>query len=116
MMSPRRRRYVLFLLFMVSVFNYVDRTILSVLQVPIKADLGLSDAQLGGLTGLAFALFYTTLSLPIRTTNPPRSLGSVRMSSSTFLPTFFDKVVASSWISSGLRLYALRTSATATPS
>jgi predicted MFS family arabinose efflux permease len=65
MMTPGRRRYVLFLLFMVSVFNYVDRTILSVLQVPIKADLGLSDLQLGALTGLAFALFYTTLSLPI---------------------------------------------------
>ena len=65
MMSPGRRRYVLFLLFMVSVFNYVDRTILSVLQVPIKEDLGLSDLQLGALTGLAFALFYTTLSLPI---------------------------------------------------
>jgi predicted MFS family arabinose efflux permease len=50
---------------MVSVLNYVDRTILSVLQVPIKEDLGLSDLQLGALTGLAFALFYATLSLPI---------------------------------------------------
>lgn len=65
MMNPGRRRYVLFLLFIVSVFNYVDRTILSILQVPIKDDLGLSDLQLGALTGLAFALFYTTLSLPI---------------------------------------------------
>lgn len=63
--STGQRRYVLFLLFVVSVFNYVDRTILSILQVPIKADLGLSDAQLGALTGLSFALFYATLSLPI---------------------------------------------------
>ena len=53
------------LLFAVSTFNYIDRTILSILQVPIKRDLGLSDAQLGLLTGLAFALFYTTLSIPI---------------------------------------------------
>lgn len=65
MISAAQRRYVLFLLFMVSVFNYIDRTILSILQVPIKADLGLSDAQLGALTGLSFALFYSTLSLPI---------------------------------------------------
>ncbi|MES2261222.1 MAG: MFS transporter [Pseudomonadota bacterium] len=61
----RERRYVLFLLFLVSVLSYIDRTILSILQVPIKADLGLSDAQLGALTGLSFALFYATLALPI---------------------------------------------------
>jgi predicted MFS family arabinose efflux permease len=59
------RRYILFLLFLVSVFNYIDRTIISILQVPIKQDIGLSDAQLGALTGLSFALFYSTLSLPI---------------------------------------------------
>jgi MFS family permease len=60
-----RRHYVLFLLFLVSMLNYVDRTIVSVLQVPIKGELGLTDAQLGALTGLSFALFYSTLSLPI---------------------------------------------------
>lgn len=60
-----RRRLAMILLFAVSTFNYIDRTILSILQVPIKRDLGLSDAQLGLLTGLAFALFYTTLSIPI---------------------------------------------------
>ncbi len=60
-----RRRYILFLLFVVSVFNYIDRTIISILQVPIKQDLGLSDTQLGALTGLSFALFYATLSLPL---------------------------------------------------
>jgi predicted MFS family arabinose efflux permease len=60
-----QRRYILFLLFLVSVLSYIDRTILSILQVPIKADLGLSDAQLGALTGLSFALFYATLALPI---------------------------------------------------
>lgn len=61
----RERRVVLTLLFLVSVFSYIDRTILSILQVPIKAALGLSDAQLGALTGLSFALFYATLAIPI---------------------------------------------------
>lgn len=59
------RRYVLFMLFLVSMFNYIDRTIISILQVPIKHDLGLSDAELGALTGLSFAILYSTLSLPI---------------------------------------------------
>ena len=59
------RWYALVVFFFVSVFNYLDRTILSILQVPVKHDLGLSDAQMGALTGLAFAVFYTTFSLPI---------------------------------------------------
>lgn len=64
--AARRARFVsMVMLFLVSTFNYVDRTIISILQVPIKADLHLSDAQVGALTGLSFALFYTTLSLPI---------------------------------------------------
>ena len=62
----RRTRFLtMLMLFLVSTFNYVDRTIISILQVPIKQELGLSDTQIGALTGLAFALFYTTLSLPI---------------------------------------------------
>lgn len=59
------RRTMLLMLGLVSVFNYVDRTILSILQEPIKQELGLSDGQLGLLTGLAFALFYATLAVPI---------------------------------------------------
>lgn len=63
--TPGNRRMMLVALIIISAFNYVDRTILSILQIPIKAELGLSDGQLGALTGLAFALFYATLSLPI---------------------------------------------------
>jgi predicted MFS family arabinose efflux permease len=59
------RRLALFALFLVSAFNYIDRTIVSLLQIPIKTELRLTDGQLGALTGLAFALFYATLSLPI---------------------------------------------------
>ena len=66
------RRTVLVMLGLVSMFNYIDRTVLSVLQEPIKRELGLSDGQLGLLTGLAFALFYATLSVPIAKAISPR--------------------------------------------
>lgn len=63
--ETRTRRLALLSLFLIAMFNYIDRTILSILQIPIKAELGLSDGQIGALTGLSFALFYTTLALPI---------------------------------------------------
>ena len=50
---------------MVYTFNFVDRQLLSILQESIKADLLLSDQQLGLLTGFAFALFYTVAGIPI---------------------------------------------------
>lgn len=46
-------------------FNFMDRQILSILQEPIRAEFGLSDSQLGLLTGLSFAIFYTTCGLPV---------------------------------------------------
>jgi MFS family permease len=63
--APARRGFVLALLFGANVINYIDRQIVTILQDPIKADLGLSDTQLGLLTGLSFALFYATLGVPI---------------------------------------------------
>lgn len=63
--SPRYQNYVLLVLTGVYVFNFIDRQILVILQEPIKADLGLSDTQLGLLTGFAFAVLYVTLGLPI---------------------------------------------------
>jgi MFS family permease len=45
--------------------NFVDRQILGVLAVPIKLELGLTDSQLGLLGGVAFALFYTLLGIPV---------------------------------------------------
>lgn len=59
------KRYALGLLVVVYVFNFIDRTILSILLEPIKAEFELSDTQLGFLSGLAFALFYTFLGIPI---------------------------------------------------
>jgi len=46
-------------------FSLVDRFALSLLFEPIKADLGLSDTQLGLLHGVAFGLFYATMGIPI---------------------------------------------------
>lgn len=63
--SQRYKRYVLGALLVVYTLNFVDRQILGVLAVPIKSELGLSDAQLGLLGGVAFALFYTLLGIPI---------------------------------------------------
>ena len=57
--------YVLFVLLLVYVFNFLDRQILSVLAPDIKADLGISDANLGFLYGTAFAIFYAVFGIPI---------------------------------------------------
>ena len=63
--SVRYRWTVLVMLTLVYTFNFIDRQILVILQEPIKADLGLSDAQLGLLTGFSFALVYVTAGIPI---------------------------------------------------
>lgn len=63
--QPFYRYYVLAVLTVVYVFNFVDRQLLVILQEPIKAELNLSDTQLGLLTGFAFALFYVICGIPI---------------------------------------------------
>ena len=57
--------YVLGILFLVYLSNHVDRQILGILLQPIKEEFGLSDTQLGLLTGPAFALVYTIAGIPI---------------------------------------------------
>jgi len=59
------RGYVLVILVLVYTFNFMDRQIVGILAVPIKADLSLTDSQLGLMGGLAFALFYTSLGIPV---------------------------------------------------
>src|SRR5471032_2840924 len=59
------RTYVLVILVIVYTFNFIDRQIVGILAVPIKSELHLSDSQLGLMGGLAFALFYTFLGIPI---------------------------------------------------
>lgn len=61
----RYRWYVLVVLTTVYTFNFIDRQILVILQEPIKNELGLSDAQLGILTGFSFAVIYVCAGIPI---------------------------------------------------
>lgn len=58
-------RLALAILLAVYCFNFIDRTIVSILQEPLKQELRLSDTQLGLISGTAFALFYSTLGVPI---------------------------------------------------
>ncbi|OWQ91081.1 spinster family MFS transporter [Sphingopyxis witflariensis] len=58
-------RTMLWLLLIVYIFNFLDRQIVNILAEPIKADLGLSDTELGLLAGPAFAVFYALLGIPI---------------------------------------------------
>jgi MFS family permease len=53
------------MLLLAYTLNFLDRQIIGILAVPIKADLHLSDAQLGLMGGLAFAMFYTALGIPV---------------------------------------------------
>ncbi|MFA5963545.1 MAG: MFS transporter [Sphingomonas sp.] len=59
------RNFALAMLLLVYTFNFVDRQILGILASAIKTDLQLSDKQLGLLGGLAFALLYSTLAIPL---------------------------------------------------
>lgn len=59
------RGYVLVLLAAILVCNYLDRWVLSLLLEDIRHEFNLSDSQLGMLTGIAFALFYSLMGVPI---------------------------------------------------
>jgi MFS family permease len=63
--SAGYKRFVLVMLTLVYAFNFIDRQILVILQEPIKADMGLSDAQLGLLSGFTFAVIYVSAGIPI---------------------------------------------------
>ena len=63
--SRKTSYYALVLLAIVYSFNFIDRQLLAILQESIKAELLLSDGQLGLLTGFAFAVFYVTAGIPI---------------------------------------------------
>jgi MFS family permease len=63
--SEGYRRTVLTTLTLVYTLNFIDRTIVSIIGQPMKESLGITDNQLGLLGGLAFALLYTILGVPI---------------------------------------------------
>ena len=59
------KKYLLAVLLLLLAFSYVDRLALGLVLQDVKVDLDLSDAQLGLLTGIAFALFYSLMGIPI---------------------------------------------------
>ena len=61
----RSAKIALVLLVIVYIFNFVDRQILSVLAEEIKADLNITDSDLGFLFGTAFAVFYSIFGIPL---------------------------------------------------
>jgi MFS family permease len=63
--TPAYSWYALGVLFVVYLLNFVDRQILSILANDIKADLALTDADLGFLYGTAFAIFYALFGIPL---------------------------------------------------
>lgn len=64
-LSTRYAWYLVAVLCVAYTLSFVDRMILALLVEPIKRDLAISDTQIGLLHGFAFAIFYTTLGLPI---------------------------------------------------
>lgn len=62
--SSSYRAFVLFALLLVYIFNFIDRSLISVLGEPIRETFALSDLQIGLLSGLAFAILYTLLGIP----------------------------------------------------
>lgn len=65
LLRPVYRNFVLAMITMGFTLNFLDRQILTILMQPIKAELHVSDTALGFLSGLAFALFYAMLGIPV---------------------------------------------------
>ena len=63
--SKNYRTFAIILLTIVYGFNFIDRQIVGILAPFIQKDLGLTNTELGLLIGLAFAIFYTLVAIPI---------------------------------------------------
>ena len=63
--SAARGWYLITVLMVAYVLSFIDRVVLGLLVQPIRADLGISDSQMSVLYGFGFAIFDTTLGLPI---------------------------------------------------
>jgi len=67
------RAWVLLLIFLMMASNYIDRTIVRILAQPIKLEFGLTDLQVGLLGGLAYAMLYIVMGVPIAYLSERRS-------------------------------------------
>lgn len=81
--TPLYRGYVLSSLLVVYIFNFIDRSIFGILTEPMKLSLQLEDWHMGVLGGLAFAIFYTTLGIPIARVAERRSRMAIIVGSLT---------------------------------
>ena len=63
--KPGYKAYVLFVLWVAYVLNFIDRQLITILLEPIKQEFGVSDTAMGFLSGFAFALFYASLGIPV---------------------------------------------------
>ncbi|MCZ8326375.1 MAG: MFS transporter [Sphingomonadaceae bacterium] len=63
--TPGYRRYVLNVLLLIFILNFMDRTLLAVVAPQMKPELGITDTQFGLLTGFGFALFFTVVGIPL---------------------------------------------------
>ncbi|MGE8064330.1 spinster family MFS transporter [Pseudomonas sp. NPDC089569] len=60
-----RTHYALFVLASIYVFNYIDRQLMAILIEPVKLEFGISDTDIGLLSGVTFAVFYTVFGFPL---------------------------------------------------
>ncbi len=63
--TPAAGWFLVVMLTLAYIFSYIDRSILGLLIQPIKADLGLTDKQIGWIIGPAFGVFYASMGLPL---------------------------------------------------
>lgn len=63
--SKKYRYFVLMVLLISYVFSFIDRQLMTILLEPIKTEFGASDTAMGFMSGLAFALFYAVLGIPV---------------------------------------------------
>jgi predicted MFS family arabinose efflux permease len=77
--TPKSHRYTVWVLCGVYALSCLDRNVINILAEPIKRELALADWQLGVLTGVAFALFYTLLGLPLARFADRPSVNRVRL-------------------------------------
>lgn len=103
---PLYTRYVLLMVLLTMIFSNVDRTILSILIKPIKAEFQLTDTEMGWLLGPAFAIIYTALCLPLGrwadTTGTRRNI----VSGSLFIWSLFT--CGTAFVGNYLQLFVMR--------
>jgi len=65
--------YVVFVLILASMVSFIDRQVITLLVQPIRADLNINDTEISLLMGMAFAIFYVTMGVPIARLSDSRS-------------------------------------------